>query len=65
MFFEGQDLVRKELVKWFPSTDFAWTDNIFLEGKKDENEHEEEGQSEENSIDWVFIRNVVDIEILM
>lgn len=43
MFFEGQDLVRKELVKWFPSTDFAWTDNIFLEGKKDENEHEEEG----------------------
>lgn len=51
MFFEGQDMVKKELVKWFSSEAFSWIDDIFPKEERDEDEQEEEGQAEDNSID--------------
>lgn len=29
MFTEGQDLIKKELMKWFPTENFAWIGGIF------------------------------------
>lgn len=44
---EGQDSIKKELVKRFPFEDFTWIDDIFP--KEDEDE-DEDGQNEERTI---------------
>lgn len=62
IFVEGQDLVKKELVKWFPSEEFSKTDNIFLEEEGDNDEQDEEEQVEDNPTDWVSTDNVIDVE---
>lgn len=31
MFIQGQGSIKKELLKYFPSEDFSWIDNIFSE----------------------------------
>lgn len=36
MFVQGQDSMKKELVKRFPSEDFYWIDYIFPEEEGDE-----------------------------
>lgn len=43
MFIQGQDLVKKELVKRFPIEDFVWINDIFPE----EEDKDEDGQDEE------------------
>lgn len=58
MFIKGQDSVKKELVTHFPSENFAWIDDIFLE---EEGEDEQEEERTEG-IDWVSIENVMDVE---
>lgn len=61
MFVEGQDSIKKEVVKKFPSKNFTWIDDIFLE-EGDEGEQEEEGQAKENPTSRVSVDNVIDIE---
>lgn len=62
MLIEGQNSVKKELVKRFPSEDFTYIDDIFPEQEGHEDEQEEERQSKDNPIDQVSIDNVVDVE---
>lgn len=41
MFVDGQDSVKKELIKRFSTEDFSWFDDIFLE-EEEEDEQEED-----------------------
>lgn len=59
MFIEGQDSIKKELVKHFPIENFAWIDDNFLEEEEDEQEEE---QTEDNTTDQVSTENTIDIE---
>lgn len=58
MFVEGQDSVKKELVKRFSSENFAWIDDILPEEEEGEDEQEEERIDD---IDRVPAENVIDI----
>lgn len=58
MFVEGQESVKRELVKRFPSKDFSWIDDILLEEKEDEDEHEEERIDD---IDRAPAKNIIDV----
>lgn len=58
MFIEGQDLVKKELVKHFLAKDFAYIDDIFPEEEEDEYEEE---HTEDNPFDQVSAKSVMDI----
>lgn len=64
MFGKGQDSIKKEFVKMFPSEVFTWINDIFPKEEGDEME-EGEGQAEGIPHDRVFIDNVIDVEILM
>lgn len=58
MFIEGQDSVKKEMIKHFSTEDFAWIDDIFLE---EEGEYEQEEERIED-IDRVFVENAIGVE---
>lgn len=60
MFIQGQDSVRKELVKWFPSEDFSWINDIFPE-EEDAIENME-GRVEGTPNDWISTDNIMDVE---
>lgn len=59
MFVEGQDSVKKELVKRFPIEDFSWIDDIFP--KEEEEDEQEERQSGDNPSTQASIDGVTEI----
>lgn len=46
IFVKGQDLIKNELVKRFPTEDFTWINDSFAKEDEDEDENED-GQNDE------------------
>lgn len=59
MFIEGEDSIKKEGIKHFPTEDFSWIDDIFPEEEEDE---QKEGDIEDNPLNRVSYENVIDID---
>lgn len=56
MFIEGQDSIKKELAKRFPTKDFVQIDNIFHE--EEEEDKQEEVHIKGNLTDGVSTENI-------
>lgn len=48
MFVEGQDSMKKELIKRFLTENFSWIDDIFTEDDNEEQEAKERQEDENN-----------------
>lgn len=61
MLFEGQDSVKKELIKRYPLKDFSWINDI-LPKEEEEEEQVEERQNSNHSFDSTLTEDVIIVE---